>query len=178
MRSTRRFVVVSGLPGCGKSTVGRRIAPLLELALFDKDDFLEQRFEAEPKIDSDLRFRLSRQADDDLRAAAESSRGAVLVSFWRREELSTTSGTPTRWLRALPNVIEVYCTCPPAIAAERFLARTRHQGHGDTTRNRDDLARQFKSYAALGPLRIGRLLHVDTVQPDNLDALIAELSNR
>jgi gluconate kinase len=174
----RRFVVVSGLPGCGKSTVGRRIAPLLELELIDKDDFLEQLLDREPKIDSDVRFGLSRQADDELRASAESSKGAVLVSFWRREELSTTSGTPTTWLRALPNVIELYCTCSPAIAMERFRSRRRHAGHLDATRNRDALVNQFESLAALGPLGVGRLVRVDTGEAVDVDAVIADLSAR
>jgi len=44
-QADRRFVVVSGLPGSGKTTVAQALAPLLKLPLFDKDAILEQLFE-------------------------------------------------------------------------------------------------------------------------------------
>ena len=173
---TRRFVVVSGLPGSGKSTLARQIAPPLRLQLIDTDDFLEMLLDRYTTVDSALRFRLSRQADDDMRTAAEASSGAVLVSFWRREELSATAGTPTGWLRSLPNVVEVHCACSPAIAEQRFLARRRHPGHGDATRDRDDVAAQLEAIAALGPLALGSVVRVDTEDVVDVEALIAELS--
>jgi adenylate kinase family enzyme len=185
VRADARFVVVTGLPGSGKSTVARRIAPPLALELIDKDDFLERLLDreatngadAEAKADTDSvrRFRLSRRADDDMRTAAEASTGAVLVSFWRRDQLSTTSGTPTEWLRALPHVVELYCSCAPTIAADRFLARRRHDGHGDAHRTRADLLRQFESLAALGPIGVGKVVRVDTEQVVDIDALLVEL---
>jgi hypothetical protein len=178
VNGARRFVVVSGLPGSGKSTLARQIAPPLGLPLIDKDDFLETLLDRYTTVDAALRFRLSRQADDDMRAAAEASNGAVLVSFWRREELSATSGTPTGWLRSLPNVVEVHCACSPAVAAQRFLARTRHPGHGDATRHGDDVATQLEALAVLGPLTLGRVVRVDTEDVIDVEALIAELSDR
>jgi dephospho-CoA kinase len=42
----RLFVVVSGLPGSGKTTLGRRLAPALDLPLIDKDDILNRLFES------------------------------------------------------------------------------------------------------------------------------------
>lgn len=138
----RRFVVVSGLPGSGKSTLGHELAPRLGLALLDKDDFLEGLLDGHAAVDAQLRHALSRQSDRDFQRAAEASSGAVLVSFWRREDLSSTSGTPTDWL-GLPNVVEMHCACSPTVAATRFVARQRHTGHGDARRSADELARQF-----------------------------------
>ena len=40
------FVVISGLPGSGKTTLARRLAPALALSLIDKDDILDRLFEA------------------------------------------------------------------------------------------------------------------------------------
>jgi shikimate kinase len=39
------LVVVSGLPGSGKTTLGRRLAQALNLPLIDKDDILDRLFE-------------------------------------------------------------------------------------------------------------------------------------
>jgi len=174
----RRFVVVSGLPGSGKSSLGRELAPRLGVSLIDKDDFLEELFDRYATVDAELRYRLSRQADDDMQRVAEASTGAVVVSFWRREELSTSAGSPTGWLRSMPNVIEVYCACSPSIAAGRVLARRRHQGHGDAYRSPDEIASQFAALAALGPLAIGEPVRVDTEIRVDVDAVIAELTAR
>ena len=38
-------IAVTGLPGSGKSTVGRTVARSLDCAYLDKDDFLEQLFD-------------------------------------------------------------------------------------------------------------------------------------
>jgi len=38
------FLVFSGVPGSGKSTVARQIAPRVSLPLLDKDDFLDELF--------------------------------------------------------------------------------------------------------------------------------------
>ena len=89
---------MSGLPGSGKSTLARVIAPLLGVAAIDKDDFLEQLLDAQPAVEApfgaSVREMLSRQADILMREHAEASgRGAVLVSFWRRVELSASSGS-------------------------------------------------------------------------------------
>jgi shikimate kinase len=40
------FVVISGLPGSGKTTLGRRLAPALTLPFIDKDDILDRLFES------------------------------------------------------------------------------------------------------------------------------------
>jgi cytidylate kinase len=172
----RRFVVVSGLPGSGKSSLGRAIAPRLGSSFIDKDDFLERLLDGFASVDSDLRFRLSRQADDEMRNVAERSSAAVLVSFWRHEELSATAGTPTAWLRSLPNVVEVYCECSADVAAKRFLGRRRHEGHGDRARNRGEIARRFEALAALGPVGLGTVFRVDTEHSVDVDDLVAKLS--
>lgn len=161
------LVVVTGLPGSGKTTLGRALAIELGLPFFDKDDILETLFDHLPVEQPADRQRLSRASDAVLETVALASGGAVLASFWRREELSSTSGTPTGWLRERErgSVLEVHCVCAPEVAARRFTERRRHPSHLDETRTGDALPAQLESLSALGPWDLGPLVQVDTSGP-------------
>jgi hypothetical protein len=87
---------------------------------------------------------------------------AILVSFWRRRELSATAGTAIEWIADLPNVVEVYCTCSPATAVRRFLQRARHPAHGDQGKDVNEILEQFSALDLLGPLGVGRVVTVST----------------
>ena len=80
-------------------------------------------------------------------------------------DLSTASATPTRWLDLLPRVVEVHCTCDPHVAAERFVNRTRHLGHGDQLKGFGEVLEQFQAIRSLGPLHIGPTVTVATDTP-------------
>lgn len=166
----RVFVVLSGLPGSGKTSLARPLSAALRLPLLDKDDLLESLFDSLGVATPEERARLSRAADRLLQELAQSSYGAVLSSFWRRERLSQTSGTPTRWITGLGagRVVEVLCECPPAMAADRYVRRQRHPGHFDSRKTTEELMLQFEKLAAAGPLEVGPLLRVDT--RDEVDA--------
>lgn len=155
---------MSGLPGSGKSTLGQRLAELLELEFLDKDDFLESLMDERYPADRAERSVLSRQADVLFRSAVERSEGAVVASFWRRPELSLSSGTPFEWLADLPetSVSEVHCRCPANIALSRFVARRRHPGHHDIRAAGKEDHDRFEAQAALGPLGLGDPIVVDT----------------
>ncbi len=171
------FVIVTGLPGAGKSTVGRALASELHLPFLDKDDFLDDLLDrsSDPKGE---RAVLSRLADLAFTEQAKQSPAAVLVSFWRRPELSTTSGTPTEWLGELPDPVELWCRCPPEVAVRRFLDRRRHHGHGDETRRSDELLVQFESLDRLGPLGVGRIVEIDTTSDTALPTLFEQIIDR
>src|SRR5512133_1128988 len=96
------FVIVSGLPASGKTSIAKRLAPPLRLPLIDKDGILEGLFEGAPAITPAVREQLSRKSDAIMQEMAESSNGAVLVSFWQGLEHSGAGGTPSGWLRDLP----------------------------------------------------------------------------
>ncbi len=176
-RVGRAFVVMSGLPGSGKTTLGRRLAALLALAMLDKDDILDALLNTVGSPDPQSRQMLSRASDAVMETIAANSPGAVLSSFWRRERLTTTSGTPTAWLHQLPDarLVEVHCVCPPTTAAERFQARRRHRGHHDRRYTTDELIDRFTRLDAEGPLHLGHLVQVDTssdVDPGPIAAAI------
>jgi cytidylate kinase len=166
------FVVVSGLPGSGKSSLARKLGTSLGVEVIDKDDFLETLFADHDEIDVDLRQVLSRAADDALQQRAETVASAIVVSFWRRASLSPTAGTPTDWLESLPNVVEIYCRCSADVAVSRFRSRSRHVGHLDARRTPEELRAQCEALTKLGPLGIGRLIVVDTETDVNVDELV------
>jgi predicted kinase len=158
----RPFIVVSGLPASGKTTLAAHLASHLALPLLDKDDILEALFTGAGEVDPPARQRLSRMSDAVLARIAAASQGAVLVSFWRHEGEAGTAGTPVAWLRALSAaLVEVHCLCPPALAEQRFRARTRHPGHNDLARL-PGLPAQFQAVAQRGPLGLGALVAVRT----------------
>jgi hypothetical protein len=172
----RRFIVISGLPASGKTTLGYRLAHILGLPLLDKDEILEALFDSLGVGDAQWRNRLSRTADVVLQRLAGQTSGAVLASFWRHPQVTGESGTPTGWLPTLPGkVVEVHCVCAPAIAAARFSTRKRHDGHLDRDKGRDELVADFARLAALGPLGLGPLVEVDTGREVDFDGVLRQV---
>ena len=171
-----RFVIVSGLPASGKSTVAGALAHGLGLPLLDKDTFLEALFQAVGVGDVQWRRDLSRRADSEFQEQAKKIQNAVLASWWKHPQSPVNSGTPTEWLAALPGThVEVYCRCSPAIAAERFISRKRHPGHLDDRWSYSELLANLTQQASLGPLGLGRLIEVQTEGPLELTALLREI---
>ena len=155
------FVVVSGLPASGKTTVGTLLSERLGLPLLDKDVILEALFDTLGSPDSDARTRLSRASDDVLFQLAEQSTSAVLVSWWHHET------APARLVSLSPDLVEVFCDCPVELAVMRFEARTRHPGHHDPARSPAEVEEHVHRMreAFRGPLQVGRLVRIDTSVP-------------
>jgi predicted kinase len=172
----RRFVVVSGVPGSGKSTVGREVAARLGLPLLDKDAILEGLFASKGVGDVAWRRALSRESDVLLQREAEASPAAVLVSHWRLAGMAANSGTPAEWISALSkHVVSVHCECPVDVAAERFANRARHAGHLDGERSRAEIVASIRESAGFGRLEIGPLIEVDTSGGVDWDGVLREI---
>ncbi|MEF9883472.1 AAA family ATPase [Streptomyces sp. P9-A4] len=161
------FVVVSGLPASGKSTIAHGLATRLGLPVLDKDVILESLYDSLGVGDHSWRHRLSRAANDVLYALAADAGRAVLVNWWHRDT------APDR-LRALGGtLVEVFCACDPALVTERFRTRERHPGHLDHELGPQQLRDRVAAWAARpGPLGLGpartpgaRPLVVDTNRP-------------
>jgi AAA domain len=163
------FVVISGLPGSGKTTLGRRLAPALQLPLIDKDDILDRLFASKGVGDAAWRRILSRESDVILQQEASNSSGAVLVSFWRLPGMPSDSGTPTDWLDAPSHhVVNVHCACELEVAVSRFRQRQRHPGHLDGESSSAEVLVSLRTLTQLPPLDIGQRIDVDTSQEPNL----------
>jgi hypothetical protein len=166
------YVIVTGIPASGKSTVGRTLAQALELPLLDKDEFLESIFRRAGVGNEEWRRKLSREADCELRRQAERSSGAVLCSWWKHPRSEVESGTPSEWLSSLQGrLIEVHCRCSAATAARRYASRTRHPGHLDGFRSEEELRASFTVQASFGPLGIGSLVEIDSENAMDLQAV-------
>jgi AAA domain len=174
MAMCKRFVVVSGLPASGKSTIARRLAPALSLPVIDKDEILDRLFESKGVGDAMWRRALSRESDVILEREATSSDGAILASFWRLQGMTPDSGTPTGWLKNISGtIVNVHCICEPELAAERFLQRKRHPGHLDMRRSYEELLAIFRNLSRLGSLRIEPRIEVDTSQDRKVDDIVS-----
>ncbi|MBC7621199.1 MAG: AAA family ATPase [Candidatus Saccharibacteria bacterium] len=172
----KHFIVVTGLPASGKSTLARAIASSLAIPLFDKDTLLEAQFENLPVPDAKTRKNLSQLADHEFRKLACKVDSAILVSWWKHPLSLVDSGTHTEWLTELPGKrTEVHCNCSANVAAERFLARKRHTGHLDNRWTRLELIENFTHQAALGPLGIGEVIELDTGSPTELVNLVDQV---
>lgn len=172
------FVVISGLPGSGKTTLGRRLAPALGLPLIDKDDILDSLFEAKGVGDAAWRRALSRESDEILQHQATSSSGAVLVSFWRVPGMAGDSGTPSDWLAASSHqIVHLHCVCDPDVAASRFVERRRHRGHRDAGIPHEEVLAGIRALARLPPLDLGQRIDVDTSRIPDLDEPVRAIRN-
>jgi thymidylate kinase len=166
MDHSNKLIVMSGLPGSGKTSLGRMLAELLDFEYIDKDDILESLLSQHKNFSSELRQRLSRESDLIFREQATRGQNAVLTSFWRAPNGKTTSGTPSDWLPSVSdNIIEILCHCDLEVALDRFLNRKRHPGHMDRLRDRSSLQNQFENLLANWPLGFGRLIEIDTSSP-------------
>ena len=167
------FVLLSGLPGSGKTTLGKRLAPALNLPLIDKDDILDRLFELRGVGDSAWRRTLSRESDVLLQQEAMRSDGAILVSFWRLPGMPSNSGTPSDWLD-IPShrVVNIHCVCDLEVAAQRFLQRQRHPGHLDGAASSAEVMTSLQKLTQLPLLEIGARIDIDTSEEPDLQDVV------
>jgi predicted kinase len=172
----RAFVLISGLPGSGKTTLARQLAPVLNLPVIDKDDILERLFESKRTGDPAWRRMLSRESDAILETEARASSGAILVSFWRQAGMPPDSGTPTQWLADLAaHIVHVHCACDPETSARRFFDRQRHSGHLDGSKSYAEVLADLQVLGRLESLDIGAKVIIDTTKDLKLDDLVRDI---
>lgn len=165
------FVVVTGQPGSGKSTVAVPLAERLRMSLLAKDTVKEAlAVLADPEsIDVDRSQELGRASFEVIFALASQSGGAVLEASWNPVYAGER-------LAALPApIIELHCQCPPEVARRRYVERAsrRHWVHLDATRAHD-----ASLWASPGPLGLSDpVIIVDTTGPTDIAAVAQELTN-
>lgn len=160
------FVIVSGPPASGKSTLAPEVAAALELPLIAKDTIKDAIMSVLGVSDVEDSRQAGRASVAVMLAlASESPIGAVVESnFYRsiaRNELEKLPG----------QVVELFCRCTADVAWKRYRRRadTRHAGHFDHDRTRDELWNDEVAEPVAGPWP---LLEVDTNGPVNLPAVL------
>jgi predicted kinase len=166
------LIVVNGIPGAGKTTLCRALAPLLSTPLVAKDAIKEALSDA---AGGGLpTSALGGIAMDAFWRIAALRLGTVMIeSFWAtgRDEAFFARGYES--LGAPPGV-ELWCTVPIELAAARFRMRDRHAAHDD--RDRVDDMRRLATRAR--PISGLPVIEVDTSGPVELEGLTAELRGR
>jgi AAA domain len=166
--TTPPFVVVSGLPASGKTTIAEPLALALGIPLISKDAIKEALFEAIGIGSWEWSKTLSRAADAAMVCVAQDLDAAVLDNFWYAESVDDL-------LSPLPRpIVEVFCRCDPHVAVERFRGRPRHPGHADHERDPELLLPSFVGHKL--PLQtLGHVVEVDTEHPVDVDSLAARV---
>lgn len=164
----RRYVVVSGPPASGKSTLAPALAAELGLPLLAKDTIKHVLMDRIWVPDLQTSRRLGGAAIAVLLTVARDCPAAVLESVWHRSRAAADLvglGAP---------VVEVFCRVPEAVAAARHGARagTRGPGHFDHLRRPDELWNDEVAQ----PVADGwPLIEVDTTAPVDVPALVAAI---
>jgi predicted kinase len=164
-RIERGFVIVSGAPGAGKSTLACPLAARLGLPLIAKDHIKETLYDNIPEW-------------PDRPAWSKILGGASMELIWKLASLAPAAVLEANFrphsdyergrLAALAApLVEVYCRCPPEVAAARYAARhaERHPTHVSGEVTLEYLA-AFDRPVALGPV-----IEVDTSGAVDIDAL-------
>lgn len=174
---SRIVVLVNGLPGSGKTTLGRGLAAVLGLPLLRRDAIRDTYVEIlgqtvpEGRRTREWRHALGAAAGEALwTLLADSPVGAVLESQW----LAHLRPVATAGLRraGVEHPLEVWCDVPVAVARERYEMQVFEalpdQGVLPAT---DDEWRFWMTVAE--PLGLGPVRRVNTVEPVDLEAIAA-----
>jgi predicted kinase len=179
-------VLVSGVPGTGKSTIAGPLAAELGFALLAKDRIKEVLADALDvgagvpvgrvpglwilgPVDPELSRRLGAAAMELMWALAADTPAVVLdANFWVDDERLRRR---IRALSACP--VEVHCTCPVPLAAQRYQARSgsRHRIHAQ--RGAGGILRPEHIARSARPAGAGPVIAVDTAGPVDVPALAA-----
>lgn len=171
-------IIVNGMPGSGKSTIGAALAEVLGCPFLSKDRIKEPLADiAGPMIESRPLGAIAMETMWSMARAVEN--GVVLDAVWvtpeSRDFLTRGLGTA-----GSPRAVEVWCHVDRETADERLRERyepdapVRHEVHGD-------LASILDTWDALGPTAgptgLMPVVHVDTTKPYDVGVLVQEIAS-
>ncbi|NUP20272.1 MAG: ATP-binding protein [Streptomyces sp.] len=166
------LVLVNGLPGSGKSTLGRALAVQLGAQLLSKDAVKEALDACVDDVASIPGF--GGIAMETVWALARAIPGSVVVDSWwfrPRDLLYAKAGIESTRVR---RAVEVWCDVPAEVARERYARRQRSALHQDEHR----LARDWQIWAAsAAPLGLTPTVVVDTTRPVDCALLAARIDS-
>jgi predicted kinase len=163
------FVLVSGLPGSGKSTIAGPLAGALGLPLLARDDIKEALWDALGPGDLEFSRQIGGASNEVFKRVARSMGSAVLDNFFHAGDRANVKALGGPFL-------EVHCSPPPEVAKARYSARTRHPCHFDLEYGVPQFDRWIEQDTR--PLGLGPVLEVDTTSAADISSIAAWLRVR
>jgi predicted kinase len=166
------LIVVSGAPATGKSAIAAALAADLRWPLLPLDPVKETLADVLGLGDETWSNRLGDAAAELIFRLTAQFPDAVAEGWWRgaRRDLA---------LAAFAGAVEVFCRCPPELAAQRMRARhgvSRHPIHRDVM-NPAVADRAFELARTVTPLGLGAaLIEVDTSRSGGAQHAVAAVT--
>ncbi|QWS33570.1 AAA family ATPase [Curtobacterium aetherium] len=172
-------IIVNGMPGSGKSTVGAALAEVLGCPFLSKDLIKEPLADlAGPMIAPSALGGIAMDTMWSMAGAVEN--GVVLDAVWlpSRDRAFLEAGIASA---GSPRVVEVWCDVDRATAEERLRDRydpgtvpVRHEVHGDLA---ELLAFWEEHGATAEPVGLSPVVRVDTARRPDVGALVQEIAS-
>ena len=169
----RTVVLVTGIPGAGKTTVSRALSKALTLPLLSKDAIKESLFDVLGVRDREWSLQLGAAANNVLWSLLSQCPAGAIVDMWLDPIRDVGLSQEGLAQADVQTAYEIICDCPAELAVQRYAGRVRHPGH--LPPDQATLQRIHDSSTLMTALGIGPTKRIDTTGPVDIAALVAWL---
>ena len=168
--SPRTVILVTGIPGAGKTTVGQALSNALMLPLLSKDAIKESLFDELGVKDREWSLQLGAAANRVVWSLLSHCPAGAIVDMWLDPIRDVGLSQQGLAQADVQKAYEIMCECPAELAVQRYAGRVRHPGH--LPPDQATLQRIHDSSTQMTPLGIGPTKRIDTTGPVDIPALV------